>query len=114
MATTTYLQAATEVAVEAGKILREEFDRPLQISYKGDVDLVTQADRRSEAAIVKRLTEYFPEHAIAAEEGSGHESASHSEYRWHIDPLDGTTKFAHGYPCFCVSMVLAYRYTVIA
>ena len=109
-----YLKAAVEIAREAGAILCEEFDRPLQISYKGDVDLVTQADKRSEAAIVKRLTEYFPEHAIAAEEGSGHESASHSEYRWHIDPLDGTTNFAHGYPCFCVSIGLAQRDTVIA
>jgi myo-inositol-1(or 4)-monophosphatase len=109
-----YLKAAVEIAREAGAILREEFDRPLQISYKGDVDLVTQADKRSEAAIVKRVTEYFPEHAIAAEEGSGHESASHSEYRWHVDPLDGTTNFAHGYPCFCVSIGLAHRDTVIA
>src|SRR6266436_5960394 len=84
-----YLKAAVEIAREAGAILREEFDRPPEISYKGDVDLVTQADKRSEAAIVKRLTQYFPEHAIAAEEGTGHESASHSEFRWHIDPLDG-------------------------
>src|SRR6266446_1733609 len=109
-----YLKAAVEIAREAGAILCEEFDRPLQISYKGDVDLVTQADKRSEAAIVKRLTEHFPEHAIAAEEGSGHESASHSEYRWHIDPLDGTTNFAHGYPCFCVSIALAQQDTLLA
>src|SRR5258708_2653803 len=92
----------------------EEFDRPLQITYKGDADLVTHADKRSEAAIVKRLTEFFPEHGIAAEEGTGHESASQSEYRWHVDPLDGTTNFAHGYPCFCVSLGLAQRDTVIA
>jgi myo-inositol-1(or 4)-monophosphatase len=109
-----YLKAAVEVAREAGAILREEFDRVPEISYKGDVDLVTQADKRSEAAIVKRLTEYFPEHAIAAEEGSGHESASQSEFRWHVDPLDGTTNFAHAYPCFCVSIGLAQRDTVIA
>ena len=55
-----YLKAAVEVAREAGAILREEFDRPPQISYKGDVDLVTQADKRSEAAIVKRLSGVFP------------------------------------------------------
>jgi myo-inositol-1(or 4)-monophosphatase len=109
-----YLKAAVEVAREAGAILREEFDRVPEISYKGDVDLVTQADKRSEAAIVKRLTEYFPEHAIAAEEGSGHESASESEFQWHVDPLDGTTNFAHAYPCFCVSIGLAQRDTVIA
>jgi myo-inositol-1(or 4)-monophosphatase len=109
-----YLEVAIETAQEAGKILREEFDRPPQISYKGDVDLVTQADRRSEAAIVARLGKYFPEHAIAAEEGTGHESASASEFRWHVDPLDGTTNFAHGYPCFSVSIALAQRDTVIA
>jgi myo-inositol-1(or 4)-monophosphatase len=109
-----YLKAAVEIAREAGAILREEFDRPRQISYKGEVDLVTQADKRSEALIVKRLTEYFPEHAIAAEEGSGHESGSHSEYRWHVDPLDGTTNFAHGYHWFCVSIGLAQCDTVIA
>src|SRR5713226_1561132 len=109
-----YLTAAVEIAREAGAILREEFDRPLQISYKGDVDLVTQADKRSEAAIVQRLTQYFPEHAIAAEEGTGRESASASEFRWHVDPLDGTTNFAHSYPCFCVSIAVAQRDTVIA
>src|SRR5216684_3480671 len=109
-----YLEVAIETAQEAGRILCEEFDRPLQISYKGDVDLVTQADKRSEAAIVQRLTQYFPEHAIAAEEGTGHESASASEFRWHVDPLDGTTNFAHGYPCFCVSIGLAQGDTLLA
>jgi myo-inositol-1(or 4)-monophosphatase len=109
-----YLDVAIETAQEAGRILREEFDRPPQISYKGDVDLVTQADRRSEAAIVARLTKYFPHHAIVAEEGTGHESASASEFRWHVDPLDGTTNFAHGYPCFSVSIALSQRDTLIA
>src|SRR6266404_3989803 len=91
----SYLSAAIEIAQEAGKIL-------------------TQADKRSERLIVERLTKYFPKHAIAAEEGSGHESASHSEYRWHVDPLDGTTNFAHGYPCFSVSIALAQRDTLLA
>ena len=107
-----YLEAAIEIAQEAGKILREEFDRPAQISYKGDVDLVTQADKKSEQAIVARLTKYFPEHSIAAEEGSGHESPS--EFRWHVDPLDGTTNFAHGYPCFAVSIALEQRGELLA
>jgi len=107
-----YLEAAIEIAREAGKILREEFDRPAQIAYKGDVDLVTQADKRSEETIVARLTEYFPGHSIAAEEGTGHEL--NSEYRWHVDPLDGTTNFAHGYPCFSVSIALAQRGALLA
>jgi myo-inositol-1(or 4)-monophosphatase len=107
-----YLEAAMEIAREVGAILREEFDRPAEISYKGDVDIVTQADKRSEKAIVTRLTEFFPEHSIAAEEGTGHEGKS--EFRWHVDPLDGTTNFAHGYPCFCVSIALAQRETLLA
>ncbi|MGC2767282.1 MAG: inositol monophosphatase family protein [Candidatus Acidiferrum sp.] len=102
-----FLEAAVEIAQEAGTILREEMERPLSISYKGDFDLVTQADRRSEALIVSRLQKYFPDHAVAAEEGTGKDTAS--EYRWHVDPLDGTTNFAHRYPCFCVSMALAYK-----
>jgi myo-inositol-1(or 4)-monophosphatase len=110
--TTNYIQAAVEIAQEAGKILREEFDRPPHIAYKGDADLVTQADKRSERAIVERLTKYFPDHGIVAEEGSGHEAKS--EFRWHVDPLDGTTNFAHGYPCFCVSIALAQRDTLLA
>src|SRR5215813_270569 len=107
-----YLEAAIEVAKEAGAILSEEFARAPEISYKGEVDIVTQADKRSEHAIVRRLTEFFPEHSIAAEEGTG--SEKDSEFRWHVDPLDGTTNFAHGYPCFCVSIALAQRDSVIA
>lgn len=107
-----YLEAAIEIAHEAGKILREEFDRPAEITYKGDVDLLTQADKRSEEAIVARLSKYFPQHAIAAEEGTGHDSPS--EFRWHVDPLDGTTNFAHGYPCFSVSIALAQRDALLA
>jgi len=103
--TTSYLEAAVEIARAAGAVLREEASRPAEISYKGEVDLVTQADKRSERLIVERLTNYFPTHAIAAEEGLGHEASS--EFRWHVDPLDGTTNFAHGYPCFCVSIALA-------
>ena len=103
--TMTFLEAAVEIARGAGAILLEELQRPPDIAYKGDFDLVTQADRRSEEWIVRRLQECFPQHAIAAEEGTGKDKDS--EYRWHVDPLDGTTNFAHGYPCFCVSMGLA-------
>src|SRR5271168_2660393 len=107
--TDNYLAVAMEIAREAGAILREEAKHPAQISYKREVDIVTQADKRSEKLIVERLTKYFPTHSIAAEEGTGHESAS--EFRWHVDPLDGTTNFAHGYPCFCVSIALARHVT---
>jgi myo-inositol-1(or 4)-monophosphatase len=103
----TYLATAIEIALEAGKALREELERPPDIAYKGEYDLVTQADRRSEALIVSRLQKYFPDHSVAAEEGTGKDTGS--DYRWHVDPLDGTTNFAHGYPCFCVSMALAHK-----
>jgi myo-inositol-1(or 4)-monophosphatase len=110
---TDYLEAAVEIAREAGKILVEELSRPPDIRYKGDeVDLVTQADKRSEQLIVSRINHYFPGHAVAAEEGTGQDTAS--EFRWHVDPLDGTTNFAHGYPCFCVSIALAQRDALLA
>jgi myo-inositol-1(or 4)-monophosphatase len=107
-----FLDAAIEAALEAGKILREEFALPPDIRYKGDVDLVTQADRHSEQAIVARLSKFFPGHTIAAEEGTGHVRSS--EFRWHVDPLDGTTNFAHKYPCFAVSIALAQNDTLLA
>ena len=100
----SFLEAAIEIALEAGKILASEFEHPATISYKGEVDLVTQADRRSEEAIVTRLQGYFPDHAVVAEEGGGKET--NSRYRWFVDPLDGTTNFAHSYPCFAVSLGL--------
>lgn len=100
-----FLEVATEIAREAGAILRHEFDRPKKISYKGEVDIVTESDRRSEALIVARLRKHFPDHAIIAEEGGG--GGVGAKYCWHVDPLDGTTNFAHGYPCFAVSIGLA-------
>lgn len=108
----SFLEVAVETAREAGAILLAEFDRPVKISYKGEVDIVTQADQRSEQAIVTRLRMQFPKHAIVAEEGGGTESAS--PFRWHVDPLDGTTNFAHGYPCFCVSIGLEEAGELIA
>lgn len=101
-----YLKAAIETAHEAGAVLREEFDRPKRISYKGEVDIVTESDRRSEAIIVARLKERFPSHAIVAEEGGG-AAAAGAKFCWYVDPLDGTTNFAHGYPCFAVSIGLS-------
>src|SRR5215813_576501 len=106
-----YLDIAIETALEAGQILREEFELPPDIAYKGDVDLVTQADKRSERAIVARISKHFPDHTISAEEGTGHQRSS--EFRWHVDPLDGTTNFAHKYPCFSVSIGLALNDSVL-
>src|SRR6202162_5655527 len=99
-----FLEVAIEAAREAGGILLQEFDRPVKISYKGGGDIVNQADKRSAQDIQTRLRAHFPKHAIVAEEGGG--SESESPFRWHVDPLDGTTNFAHGYPCFAVSLGL--------
>ena len=100
-----YLELALEAAAEAAKIIRAGAEQPKQIEYKGDVDLVTETDRRSEQAIVRLIRKRFPTHAIVAEEGS--EGAPRgAKYCWYIDPLDGTTNFAHGYPCFCASIGL--------
>jgi len=107
-----FLEVAIETAREAGEILLTEFDRPVNISYKGEVDLVTQADKRSEQAIVAKLRSHFPKHGIVAEEGGG--TDSESPFRWHVDPLDGTTNFAHGYPCFAVSIGLEEAGELIA
>ncbi len=99
-----FLGVAIEIAREAGAVLREGFFRPKKISYKGEVDLVTESDRRSEELVVARLQKRFPDHGIVAEEGGG--AAAGAKYCWHVDPLDGTTNFAHGYPCFAVSIGL--------
>jgi len=107
-----FLEVAIETAIEAGGILLSEFDKPARISYKGEVDLVTQADRRSEESIVGRLRRYFPTHTIVAEEGGGQEG--NTGYRWIVDPLDGTTNFAHGYPCFAVSIGLEQEGELLA
>lgn len=102
--TDRYLQAAVETAQQAGALLLDELRKPTQVEYKGEVDLVTAADRRSEAFIVDRLHTLFPQHTIIAEEGGGQEAKS--DFRWYVDPLDGTTNFAHRYPVFCVSIAL--------
>jgi myo-inositol-1(or 4)-monophosphatase len=107
-----YLSAAVEIAHEAGALLSELSTQPLEITYKRRSDLVTVADRRSEALIVGHLREHFPDHAIVAEEGGNHRSSS--EYCWYVDPLDGTTNYAHGFPAYCVTLGLAYRGEVIA
>jgi myo-inositol-1(or 4)-monophosphatase len=100
-----YLEVAIDAAREAGALLATDFGRPKNISYKGEVDIVTESDRRSEALIVDRLRSHFPGHAIVGEEG-GATAAAGARFCWHVDPLDGTTNFAHGYPCFAVSIGL--------
>jgi myo-inositol-1(or 4)-monophosphatase len=102
-----YLADLEPIAREAGALLMSYFDRHIKIEYKGDVDLVTAADRASEKLIAERLGARWPEHGIFGEEGTRTET--NAEFRWYVDPLDGTTNFAHGYPVFCVSIALARR-----
>lgn len=107
------LNFAIQTARDAGRILSDRLGRALQVSNKGDIDLVTEADLASEKLIIDRIRSYYPRHAILAEE-SGATSASEvsegkSEWKWIIDPLDGTTNYAHGYPCFCISIALEHE-----
>src|SRR5579864_650476 len=108
----SYVEAAVEIAREAGSLLATMFERRVAIETKGEYDLVTEADRASERLIVERLSTHFPSHGIVAEEGGGHESAS--GYRWYVDPLDGTTNFAHSFPVFNVTMALESAGELIA
>jgi myo-inositol-1(or 4)-monophosphatase len=101
---TELLETAIRIAREAGALLLDYYRRGVRVEYKGEVDIVTDADRASEKMIVEKLRKHFPDHAVVAEEGGGHDGAS--GYRWFIDPLDGTTNFAHTFPMFCVSMAV--------
>jgi myo-inositol-1(or 4)-monophosphatase len=104
---TDILSPATQIAREAGALLMEYFHRHVTIEYKGEADLVTIADRKTETLIRQRLREHWPSHDILGEEGGLQDTGS--DYRWYVDPLDGTTNFAHGFPVFCVSMALEYK-----
>src|ERR1700675_187901 len=95
------------MAREAGSLVVGYFRQHVKIEYKGDVDLVTVADRESEALILSRIREHFPLHDVMGEEGTRIETGS--DYKWYVDPLDGTTNFAHGYPVFCVSLAVEFR-----
>lgn len=102
------LNFAIQTARDAGAILIDRLGRALQVSNKGDIDLVTEADVASEKLIIERIKSYYPRHAILAEESGRVEAqAGKSDWKWIVDPLDGTTNYAHGYPCFCVSIALA-------
>jgi myo-inositol-1(or 4)-monophosphatase len=106
-----FLQVAIGAARQAGALQRERVWSEHSISYKGEMDLVTEVDGRCEELIVASLRGAFPEHGFLAEEGV-YQSGS-APYKWIIDPLDGTTNFAHGFPWFCVSIALEHRDSVL-
>ncbi len=101
-----WLALAVDAARAAGDIIRRGMSDALDIRYKGAINLVTQIDVAAERAVVERLRAKAPDHGILAEEGSVHEGGS--PYRWLIDPLDGTTNYAHRFPFFCVSVGLQH------
>lgn len=106
------LNFAIGVARDAGGLLLDRLGRALQVSNKGAIDLVTEADLASENLIIERIRSHYPRHAILAEESGDSETSSSNsdaEWKWIIDPLDGTTNYAHGYPCFCVSIGIERR-----
>ncbi len=95
---------AISIAREAGALLKDRFKEKHKIDYKGEIDIVTEADRMSEEVLISKISRRFPDHSILSEEAAEIERAS--RYRWVIDPLDGTTNYAHGFPMFCVSIAL--------
>jgi myo-inositol-1(or 4)-monophosphatase len=101
------LPAMAEIAREAGALLMGYFHQHVRVEYKGDADLVTIADRNSEILIRERIKKNWPTHDVLGEEQGLVDTGS--DYRWYVDPLDGTTNFAHGFPIFCVSMALEHR-----
>jgi myo-inositol-1(or 4)-monophosphatase len=102
----SYLETAIEIARHAGTLLAQYFDRRVAFELKGEFDLVTEADRSSEKLVVDELRSHFPSHTIVAEEGGGVPGSS--DYRWYVDPLDGTTNFAHTFPMFNVTLGLEH------
>ena len=101
-----------DVARGAGQILKNGFNRPPRVRYKGRIDPVTEFDLRSEKHIVSQIQRRFPDHSVLAEEGSGRKAEG--AFCWIIDPLDGTVDYAHGFPVYCISIGLEYRGDIVA
>lgn len=101
---TEALHVAVEAARAAGRIQKDHANRISRIEYKGDINPVTEVDLLCEKEIISRVRREFPDHEILAEESG--QSDERNTWRWVIDPLDGTVNYAHGYPCYCVSIAL--------
>lgn len=99
-----YLATATDAVLRAGAIQREKYGKEIEISHKGEIDLVTEVDRAAETAILAAIRERFPDHDIVTEETVL--ARTGSRFVWFVDPLDGTTNFAHGLPLFAVAIAL--------
>lgn len=99
-----YCKFAVSIAREAGAVLMEYFHKEHTIDFKGRIDIVTDVDRRSEEMLISRITAAYPDHDIITEESAGKQLGNRA--RWILDPIDGTTNYAHGFPFFCVSIAL--------
>jgi myo-inositol-1(or 4)-monophosphatase len=104
---TKFVSSMEAIAREAGALIYDKFKQRIGFTYKGDADLVTEADKAAEKLITDRIRKQFPGHDLFGEEGT--RTNNGSDYRWYIDPLDGTTNFAHGFPVFCVSLGLEFK-----
>ncbi len=106
------LEIAIEAALEAGKYLKANVDNIQHVERKEGqaTNLVTEMDKRSERMIIEKIKQYYPDHDFLGEETGGHDVKS--DYRWIIDPLDGTVNFTHGLPYYCVSIGLEYKGTI--
>ncbi len=107
----TPIEAAVHIAREAGKYQRSRLHTDFKVEHKGVINLVTEVDKACEKRIVDYLHKNFPNHDVLAEEGSN--TASNADFKWIIDPLDGTTNFAHGYPLFCVCIALEHKGEIV-
>jgi myo-inositol-1(or 4)-monophosphatase len=106
------LRTARTLAEKAGEYIRQSASQMLQVDYKGRADMVTDVDRRAEEIILDGIRRAYPDHAVLAEESG--KTEARSDYRWVVDPLDGTTNFVHGYPFYCVSIAVQYREETVA
>ncbi|MBI5048126.1 MAG: inositol monophosphatase [Deltaproteobacteria bacterium] len=109
--TNKFKKTAMNAAKKAGLLLKKNIDKVHHIEFKGVIDIVTEMDKKAEDLIIKIIKHEFPEHGILTEENR--EQKTDSEYRWIIDPLDGTTNYSHGFPIFCVSIALEKRGAVV-
>ena len=105
------LNFAIRMAKDAGRLLRDRVGTRIDVDHKGSINLVTDVDLASERLIREAISTYYPHHEVLGEEGGLSESGS--EYRWIVDPLDGTTNYAHGYPIFCVSIALECKGEIV-
>jgi myo-inositol-1(or 4)-monophosphatase len=106
-----YIFLAKGIAISAGRLLKKRINLANKISYKGRVNLVTEADLASEKFIINKIEKAYPSHSILAEEGAA--KNKNSAFKWVIDPLDGTTNFAHRFPFYCVSIALEYKKEIV-